>query len=404
MNEPLKPLTARRLAWRNLAGRPFRAVGLSLVVAAFALAMFAGGMLGASVERGMESMGRRLGADLMLVPRGYDKSLESALLRGEPGTFYLKGGLAEKIRALPGVSAAASQLFLATLNASCCTWPIQLIAYEPETDFVVAPWIRANRPVTPGEDEVVVGHSIVGEAGESIMLFGEPFRIAARLDRTGMGFDTTVFLPMARARRLLRGTHGRTPEGFDPSSVSAVMVRVSPGMEVKDVANGILRRHAVEYDLDFVVARTMVSDIGRRLTGLTFFLRVLQGLLWGVAAGVLFLFFSVVAGERRREFALLRMLGATRSRLNAVVLWEAFSVGVVGALAGLVLGAGGVMPFQRLILSKLELPYLAPDAWTWWRLGWTSAATAVATGPLACVYTLFRNGFRDIYASMRSGE
>lgn len=400
----MTPLSPRRLAALNLAARPFRTAGLALVVAVFALTMFGGGLLNASVERGLTSMSRRLGADFMLVPRGYDQKLQAALLRGEPSTFHLKGGLAEKTAAVPGVAVAAPQLFLATLNASCCAWPVQLIGYEPDADFVVAPWIRAQRPVAPADDEVVVGDLIVGDAGQTITLFGQPFRIAARLDRTGMGFDTTVFMPMARARRLAHTLMKDRTTPLDPGLASAVMVRVADGADVKAVANAVLQAHAVEYDLDIVVAQTMVSDIAQRLAGLTFFLRALTTLTWIGAAGVLFLFFSVVANERRREFALLRLLGATRARLNAMVLWEALAVGVAGAALGLALAAGIVMPFQRLILTKLDLPYLAADVGAWLRLGGWSLLLAVATGPAACLYTLVKNGFADIYSALRSGE
>lgn len=41
-------------------------------------------------------MSKRLGADLMIIPYGYEKQLQSALLRGEPSTFYLDQQLEEK--------------------------------------------------------------------------------------------------------------------------------------------------------------------------------------------------------------------------------------------------------------------------------------------------------------------
>ncbi|MDR2390884.1 MAG: ABC transporter permease, partial [Planctomycetota bacterium] len=193
-------LDALRLALANLRMKPYRSFGLIAVVAVFSFIMFGGSLLSDSVRLGMDSMSQRLGADLMVVPKGYDDKLQSVLLRGEPSTFYFNEDLVEKLRKISGVARLAPQLYLASLDDPCCAYPIQIIGYDPEHDFVIPPWMETKRPVRPANDEIVVGSLITSPIGTQSYFFGDKFRVAARLDRTGMGFDTSVFMPIAAAR------------------------------------------------------------------------------------------------------------------------------------------------------------------------------------------------------------
>ncbi|MDR0361650.1 MAG: ABC transporter permease [Planctomycetota bacterium] len=400
----MKPLTTVHIALNNLKRRPLRSAGLALAVAVFSFTMFGGALLSASVKNGIDSLSRRLGADILVVPRGYDKKLQAALLRGEPSAFYIKGDLADKLRDVPGVEKTAPQLYLATLDAACCTVPIQVIAYDPASDFVIAPWMASAASPTPGDDEVVVGSMIVGEAGGELSLFGRTFRIAARLDRTGMGFDTTVFTTMGNARKLLRTAKNAAIENFQPDSVSAVMVGVQPGRDLKQVANAILREFALEYDLDIVVAKNMISDIAKKLGGLSYLVHILAAAFWAAAAGVLSLFFSLLLHERRREFGLFRILGATRGKLAGIVLCEALAVGAAGGLLGIMAALGLTLPFHRHVAMSLELPYLAVSFPAMAILGAACLAVSLAVGPLASLYSVCKIGLGDAYLTLRSGE
>jgi putative ABC transport system permease protein len=82
------PLTSRQLSFYNLRRRPFRTFCLILVVAVLAFTLFGGSILTISLRNGMSSLQQRLGADLMVVPKGYEADMTGVLLRGEPSYFY----------------------------------------------------------------------------------------------------------------------------------------------------------------------------------------------------------------------------------------------------------------------------------------------------------------------------
>ncbi|NLC22938.1 MAG: ABC transporter permease [Oxalobacter sp.] len=398
-----RPLTTLRIARENLAQRPFRTAGLILIVLVFSFLLFGGSILIESIRTGINSMSQRLGADLMVVPHGYEKQLQSALLRGEPSSFYLEQSLEQKIKAMDGVDKVSSQIFIASLQAACCTLPVQLIGFDPETDFIVTPWIKNSLSRELTDDEIIVGSKIEGEPGGHITFFGKRYRIAARLDRTGMGFDTSVFLKLDTARNMIRKLE--IAPLFDVKDldqvVSSVMVKAKAGQDTRALANTILQRHAMAFNLDMVMSRTMMSDIASRLQSFSLVMYALGGLLWLLATGVLMLVFSIVVNERRREFSLLRVLGASRKKLSGILMTEAFLISLAGSIGGLFLSALIVFSFRTLISNMIGLPFLLPAFPKIGLVFLLSLLVSAGIGPLACLYSAWRLGKGDIYTALR---
>ena len=399
-------LTQYDLVRQNLCRKPFRTGMLMAVVGLFCFTLFCGTIVGKSVGNGTRMMSDRLGADVLFVPYGYDASIQNSLLRGEPSSFYLDGAFASELAGEKGIDKVTSQLFIATLKAACCTLPVQLIGIDPETDFVVRPWMTSVLARPLGETEVAVGSKIVGDVGETITLFGKELTIAARLDPTGMGFDTSVFLDINRARRLLLlsdlGPMLKLPEGVDRGTfVSSTLVKISPGEDVKRAVNAISQKYAVRYNLDFVVVAGMISDIASRLDMMSAFFYGLSGMLWLLAVGILALVFSAVIQERKKEFGLLRITGASRVDLVRIVLIEALCISSAGAMLGLAFACFTLFPFSAYIDSVLQLPSLRPGLMLPAAVGLGVFLLGMSTGPLACLPAAYRIGRLEVYSSVR---
>ncbi|MDL2284177.1 ABC transporter permease [Oxalobacter sp. OttesenSCG-928-P03] len=398
-----RPLTTWRIARENLCRRPFRTAALTLIVLVFSFLLFGGTILIESIRSGISSMSQRLGADLMVVPYGYEKQLQGALLRGEPSSFYLEQSLEQKIRQLSGVEKASSQIFIASLQAACCSLPVQLIGFDPATDFIVRPWMKGDISREPGDDEIIVGSRIEGMIGGKITFFGKPYTIVMRLDRTGMGFDTSVFLNLKTARSMISKLE--IAPLFDVKKregvVSSVMIKAKSGQDTRALANAILQQHAIDYNLDMVMSKTMMSDIASRLHSFAWVMYGLGGLLWILATGVLMLVFSIVLNERRREFSLLRLLGASRKKLSGILFSESFLISFGGAFCGLFLSALVVFSFRALISTFIGLPFLLPGLPKIMLLLLLSLLVSTGIGPLACLYSAWRLGRADIYTTLR---
>ena len=168
-----KRLTCATLAFANVRRKPMRTVGLAIIVAVFAFALFCGSMLTQSLKSGIESMSGRIGADLMVVPRGSGTDLQNSLLRSEPSTFYLEDDIIDGLSSIDGVAQTSPQLFIASLNAACCTVPVQLIGYDPDTDFTITPWMTNTMSEPLSSGQVVVGSLILAEPGDEVYFYGQ---------------------------------------------------------------------------------------------------------------------------------------------------------------------------------------------------------------------------------------
>lgn len=394
------PLTTHTIAWRNMLNKPVRTVILILLTAIFAFVLFSSTMLMKSLENGVESLSQRLGADILAVPTGYEADFQSTLLRGEPSGFYFDAEFTDKIAAVEGVDAVSPQLYLATLNAGCCAYPIQMIGYDPQSDFIVHPWMDGQNQPAPKDGEIVVGNSIAGEPGQTIKFFDQNFTIAARLEKTGMGFDTSVFMNMDTARKVLAESdriQGHPAKG--KNMISSALIRMESGYSAKDVANQILQQYAKE-GVHVIVTKNMISDISGTLRGISSYLSALAIGLWIVAVGVLTLVFSVTFHERKKEFSLYRVLGAPKRLLTRLVLWEASLISLAGAVSGTLLSMCVIFPFSTYISTTVGLPYLSPSVGTVLLTALFSTVAAFTAGPLASLYCVIQLGKTDIHTGM----
>ena len=51
-----------------------------------------------------------------------------------------------------------------------------MIAFDPETDFVVQPWLKNQNAVRLEKGQVLVGSSVVAEPGETLQFYSTDFR------------------------------------------------------------------------------------------------------------------------------------------------------------------------------------------------------------------------------------
>ena len=117
-----------------------------------------------------------MGADIIVIPNGYEEDLKTAMFTGKACTIYFEGNWAEKLSSVEGVKKASPQLYLATMTDSlCCVGGNQLIAYDEDTDFVVKSWLNEDGKLK--KDEVIVGSDlIVGQDG-MVKYFNYPLKV-----------------------------------------------------------------------------------------------------------------------------------------------------------------------------------------------------------------------------------
>jgi putative ABC transport system permease protein len=389
------------IARENLKRKPFRTFCGTALVALLSFVLASGSLLAYSLLNGISSMSDRLGADAMLAPKGYGQKLEGAILRGEPSGFYFDGELAGKLMEAEGISKASAQLFIATMDSSHCAFPVQLIGYDPESDFVIAPWLAEQIPGGPGDGEIVIGNSIEAKKGDALRFYDTDYRVAGRLDKTGMGFDTSVFFNMKTARHALNQyiKYSGDQVSGGGNVVSVITVNLEKGYDPYKFYGKIrssFRREGVEV----VLTKRLISDISGGLNTLLTVVALFVLILWAIAVGVLAILFTATLNERKREFGIYRALGSSRKKLARIVLSESALISLKGTLVGIVLA----VPLAPLTDFALKMPSLRPSVETTASILGLCLAVSLLTGTLASVYSAASIGRLATAAILKEGE
>ena len=347
----------KSLALSNLSRKAYRTVLTATLIALSSAVLFASLVLSQSLKSGIAGLRSRMGADLLVVPEGYEKGAENILLSGEPNYFYMERKVLDSVRAVEGVEKASGQFYLTSLSESCCDFPIQIIGFEPESDFVIQNWAK-SRVKTDTNEEFLLSGSNVNLTKGSVKFFGSEHKISARLSKSGTGMDNVIFCDFASLERIFEDASSRgfgfISDGDTKNKLSTVLVKISTGSSADAVA---LRIKKVLPGVHVIVGEKFIRNFSEKLSAIFVFLYSISILLFLITIISLALVFSITINERRREFSILRVLGANRSLLCSVLFWEAGILGAGGSILGIGLSALIVIPFNALISEKLGLPF-----------------------------------------------
>jgi putative ABC transport system permease protein len=344
-----------------------------------------------------------MGADIMVIPRGCALKLQNTLLRSESNTFYMKENLIDKLSEVSGVEKISPQLFIGSLNASCCTVPVQLIGFDPNTDFTIKSWMTKIDSNKLGLGEVIIGSRVNAAVGSDIWLFGQPLKVAATLDDTGMGFDSSVFMTIETAKRMIETSEQSAvhPAGSGKEQVSALFIKLTSVSDASEAAKAILSEYP---QTDVVILNDMMDNIKTQVKNIKGLIYSFQGFLWVSAVLILTVIYAFAANERKREFGLFLALGATRRKLANLLLAETLLTCILGALIGVVAASFIMFEFRMLIAISLGIPYLQPTIGSTIILAATSLLISIFTGVIACGYSVIRIGRLEPHIMIREYE
>jgi putative ABC transport system permease protein len=367
-----------QLALKNISGNTFR----SFVVALCALLLAAFALFTTLLMRGAETSLRlvidRLGADIVVVPEGSEAKVEGALLMGVPAKVWMPQDVVKKITAIPGVEVVSPQLYLATLTgADCCSVSnMFMIAYDPQTDFTIQPWLiqKVGKGLRLGE---VVGgsHIFATEGYQNLKVYGYLVTLKANLEPTGTGLDQTLFMTFSTARDVSSKSTAQAlaPLEIPANSISSAMVKIKPGSDLHAVSAQIMQDVPGVTPIE---SANMFQSYRKQMTGLLKTILAVMSIAWGLSIVLIGLVFSMAANERRKELGVLRALGATRRFIFQSLLAEASLMALIGGTAGILISGLAIFLFRNFIMVSLGIPFLLPSLGTF--VLWVGAGLLLA--------------------------
>ncbi len=396
-----------RIIKNNILRRPSRSMALILVFGLLSLTIFAGSIISASMSRGFKSLEDRLGADIMVVPyEAVTKSdLKDMILQGNPGYFYMNGEYLDEIGALEGIGRISPQYYLATVKASCCSVPVQITGYDPATDFVITPWIKKSAGGEPGYLDVVVGNDLNAFVGDEMSFFGVKVNVSAKLDKTGTSYDTMVFTTGDTIKTLIEASLNRQLNEYSNINagnvISCILIDTADGYDVEDVMNDI-NLHFKK--LKAVRTKNMIAGVSDSIAAASDITGTVSVIVCVIALAVMTLACIMMLGERKKEFAVFRAMGASRRMLSQMIMSEGFMISLSGAVLGILTGFVVIFPFSGYIESRLSLPFLLPEVGTVMSTAIVSVILCVTVGTSATGIMAARVSRADTGEMLRSGE
>ncbi|MBI5556295.1 MAG: ABC transporter permease [Deltaproteobacteria bacterium] len=322
------------IAWKNVARKIFRnlilALAVSLLVALLSFAL----LFTKAVREDIDAATRRLGADIVIVPSEAKTMADEFILESVIKTFYMDDLVFDSVMDLPEIAAGTYQIYLHTLSSGCCSIDEgQVIAFNPDTDFVVTPWLKGAKQLNEGE--VFIGSYVYDYLGliSTAKLFGSGVKIVGHLEETGTGLDRGIFMRIDDLNKISKEAMGE----YAPGNISIIFLKVKEGADVDQVVAkirkinpriGIMTRGSIGADV-----RDTLQDI-LKIFSITIAISSILAILLAWST------FTAMTNERQREVGILRALGARRHHIVQMFLGEAFIISLAGGLLGIGLGHG----------------------------------------------------------------
>ncbi len=346
---------------------------------------------------------QRLGADVVVVPRGAVMGIEGALLLGNATNTYMPRAVVDGVRDVPGVAVASPQLYLTSMaNSSCCSVSLMFMyAFDPVTDFTIEPWLAEKLGRDLSEGQAIGGSDVFVPADqEYIKLYGYDFDLVGNLEATGTNLDQTLFMtfPTADAMAVASRTKAKMELPVLSDNVSSVLVKVDAGADRYQVAADIA---AAMPEVDAVPAAELFGSYGTQISGVLRTLVVVIVLTVVLSLALMAVIFWMSVHDRRRQIGVLRALGATQRYVLLAYMTEAGLLALAGGLVGAALAAVVMYLFRNLLVSALGFPILLPSLLSLIGLIVVGLLIALAVAAAAAFVPAYRASRQEPAVSMR---
>lgn len=330
----LDSISLSHLAWKNISRKLFRNLVLAAAVMLLVSLLVFALLFNKAVKDDIDSATLRLGAEVVLVPAEAQSSAEEFILESQEKTFYMDDFILDALADLDEIEAINYHTYLDTLDAGCCSIDQgQVIVYNPDTDFVVGPWLSESSKANLDANEVYVGNYVNEYLGliDTASLFGTGVKIVGNLEYTGTGIDKGIFIRERDIAKLSEEALG----DYDKGKISIIFLKIKDGVDVDQLVAkirninpiiGIMTRGSIGSDV-----RNTLADI-MRIFSVTISISSLLAILLAWSS------FSAITGERQREVGILRAIGAKKIHIIKLFLSEALMIALLGGILGIFLG------------------------------------------------------------------
>ena len=305
-------------------------------------------------QQGLTTELDRLGAHVLVVPKGCPYDAASIALHGASWPCYLKDAYLKEVAANEGVAAAAPILMNATWDEKSAS-QVVYCGITAEMLKLRRQWKPAEGAVLPTTGMLVAGSSIAKsngwKVGQTVSLPGidkQILIVGGILAPTASPDDSFIHIQMSDAQRIFKR----------PNALTHILVQLKDPNKVDDVVNDL---RGCDAGLEMTVVP--LAHLFTTIRGLIQATRVLLGCITitamlAAAAGVANTILMAIA-ERTREIGIMRAIGTSKASVVGQLVLEAILLCTSGAVIGVITAMlTGPLAEARL---RAILPYAPTD-------------------------------------------
>lgn len=265
---------------------------------------------------------------------------------------------------------------------------VLLMGVDFAVELNLKTWWMLNGKAPANDAELIAGHEVASalelKAGDSVMLGGRTFIVAALLQQTG-GPEDNLLVGDLHAMQAVLGKQGKIS-----------MVEIAAFCRDCPINEMVLQIADQFPDAKVTALKQAVMS---KMQSIDMF----RSFSYGIAALVIFigslLVFVTMMGsvnERTREIGIFRAIGFRRGHVMQILLLEAIVVGFLGGLSGYLSGNGIAWTVIPLIMKDSSFTGLNPS------LGVASVLLAIALSLLASLYPAHKGSQLDPSEALRA--
>jgi len=396
------------LIWNNIARRRTQSV-LTVTITLLTVFVFVM-VLGVfqTVSQGLSLSRERLGADAVLIPKYASADGSDLLFTAMPENIYMPIEVVEQARQLDGIAAMTPQFYCQTLALSCCEpgEEARIIGYDPETDFILKPYLDEEHRSGINQEQLIVGHNFEDDdlVGYNYLVLGRIFKVVSMLQPTGTGMDATIFMDWRTAQDMCLESdvlkldwQEKDPHDY----ISVIMVKFAEGVDPEAFVKQV-EKSGIE-------AKCILT--GETISSLQSQLEVTMQVMFALWAASLLIAvlslvgrFNALAKERKKEIGLLRAIGLKKGQVFGLIIGETGLMALMGGLLGSALALVCMDPVIEMLQDAFKL---SPSVWSAslaLLCGGAGVALAGVLGFAAAVSPAWKSASMDPQAAITQGE
>ena len=396
------------LIWNNIARRRTQST-LTVTITALTVLVFVMVMgIFQTVTQGLALSRERLGADAILMPKYSNAKGDDLLFTAMPENIYMPIEVVEQAKSLKGVAAMSPQFYCQTLALGCCDpgEEARIIGYDPETDFILKPYLDEEYHDGINQEQLIVGHNYEDDelVGFNYMILGKVFKVVGMLEPTGTGMDSTFFMDWRTAQDMCLESEvlrenwtKRDPHDY----ISVVMIKFEEGVDPDAFV-----RQVEESGME---AKCLLT--GETISSLQSQLEVTMQVMFALWIASLLIAvlslvgrFNALAKERKKEIGLLRAIGLKKGQVFGLIIGETCTMALMGGILG---SAVALLCMDPVIEALKNAFKLSPSVWTAslaLLCGASGVVLAVALGFAAAVSPALKSASLDPQTAITQGE